>query len=313
VLFVYNSNPATIAPNQNLVRRGLSRADLLTVVHEQFLTDTARYADYVLPATTQIEQLDLMNSWGHTYLALNQPAIAPLGEAVSNNELFRRLAERLGMDEPYLHETDEQLVRTALASDHPYLRGITYERLVAEGWVELNLPDDFRPYAEGHFPTRSRKCELSSESLAAKGFDPLPAYVPPPESPAGNPALAARYPLRLIAAKSGLHFLNSSYAAIERHRRAEREPVLDLHPSDASARGIADGDRVRVFNSRGEILVRARVGDRVRPGVVALPHGWWATLSPGNSSANALTPDDLTDWGEGGAFHDTLVQVAAAE
>lgn len=308
-LIVYNSNPATIAPNQNLVRQGLARDDLLTVVHEQFLTDTARYADYVLPATTQLEQLDLMNAWGHTYLALNQPAIAPLGEAVSNNDFFRRLAARLGMDDPDLHASDEELARVALSSDHPYLEGITYERLAAEGWAPLNLPDDFRPHANGHFPTHSGKCEFVSTSLALRGHDPLPTYTPPTESPAGNPSLAARYPLQLIAAKSALHFLNSSYTGVERHRRAEGEPRLELHPEDARERGIADGDWVRVFNDRGEVVVRARLGDRVRPGVVSLPHGWWASLSPGDSSANALTSDDLTDWGEGGAFHDTLVQV----
>jgi anaerobic selenocysteine-containing dehydrogenase len=185
-LIVYNSNPAATAPNQQLVLEGLRRENLFTVVHEQFLTDTANLADYVLPATTQVEQLDLMWSWGHTILALNRPAIAPQGEAVPNTELFRRLAARLEIDEPYLQTADEELVRTALTSDHPYLAGITFERLWSEGWAPLNLPEDWRPFADGGFPTPSGKCEFFSEALAAEGFDPLPAYEPARESATGD-------------------------------------------------------------------------------------------------------------------------------
>jgi anaerobic selenocysteine-containing dehydrogenase len=311
-LVVYNGNPAATAPNQRLVLEGLRRDDLFTVVHEQFLTDTARHADYVLPATTQLEQLDLMWSWGHPVLALNRPAIAPLGEAVSNTEFFRRLAARLGLDDPFLQTSDEALVRLALESDHPYLAGITFERLWEEGWAPLNLPADWRPFAQGGFPTPSGRCEFWSDTLAAEGHDPLPAYEPAPESPAGNPAMAARYPLALVAAKGALHFLNSSYANLPWHQRAEREPLLDLHPDDADPRGIADGDPVRAFNGRGEVRLRARVGDRVRPGVVAMPSGWWPSLSPGGAAANALTADGVSDRGEGGDFHDTLVEVERA-
>jgi anaerobic selenocysteine-containing dehydrogenase len=329
-LLVYNSNPAATAPNQNLVLQGLRREDLFTVVLEQFMTDTACHADYVLPATTQVEHLDLLYSWGHTYLTLNQPAIAPRGEAIPNTELFRRLAARLGMDDPLLHESDEDLVRTALATGHPYLDGMTYERLLDEGWAPLHLDDagaslDQRGQppktaaalpatspASGAFGTPSGKIHLYSAWLARQGLDPLPAFVPARESPAGDPELAARYPLVLLTSKSALHFLNSSYANLPRHRQAEREPRLEMHPDDAAPRGIADGDYVRVHNDRGEVSLRVCLGDRVRPGVVSMPSGWWASLSPGGSSANALTPDGLSDLGGGADFHDTLVQVTAA-
>jgi anaerobic selenocysteine-containing dehydrogenase len=308
-LVVYNSNPAAIAPNQRLVHEGLRRDDLFTVVLEQFMTDTAAHADYVLPATTQLEHLDLVPSWGHTYITLNRPAIEPLGEALPNTEIFRGLARAIGLDGRWFAESDEDLVRAALASDHPLLEGISYDSLVEDGYAKVALPDDFRPYAEGGFATPSGKCELYSDQLRARGVDPLPGFVPARESPAGDSELAARYPLALLTVKSALHFLNSSYANLPRHLNAEREPLLDLHPDDAVARGIADGDLVRVFNDRGTLTLRARVGDRVRAGVTAMPSGWWASLSPGGSSANALTSDGLADWGGGGDFHDTLVEV----
>jgi anaerobic selenocysteine-containing dehydrogenase len=311
-LIIWSSNPATTTPNQQLVREGLCREDLLTVVHEQFLTDTARHADYVLPATTQLEHLDLMWSWGQTYLALNRPAIAPCGEAVPTTEFFRRLAAAMDDEDAAVTRSDEELVRAALASDHPALCGITFERLWDEGWAPLNLRPGWRPLADGSFPTVSGKCELWSSTLAADGLDPLPAYTPARESPAGDPTLAARFPLALITAKSAVHFLNSSYANLPRSLRAEGEPWLDLHPDDAGPRGIANGDRVRVFNDRGELRLPARVGDRVRPGVAAMPSGWWASFSPGGTSANALTADGLSDRGEGGDFHDTLVEVVPA-
>ena len=307
-LVVYNSNPAAIAPNQELVLQGLGREDLFTVVLEQFLTDTARHADYVLPATTQVEHLDLVPSWGHTYLTLNRPALEPRGEALPNSEVFRRLARRLGFEEPCFQDSDEDLVRQALASGHPFLEGISYERLCEEGWAKLAIPDDWRPHAKGAFATPSGKCEFYSEALAAAGLDPLPGYTPPLEVQEHGD----RYPLRLLSSKSALHFLNSSYANMPRHLQAEKEPLLDIHPEDAAGRGISDGDEARVFNDRGELALRARVGDRVRPGVVSVPSGWWASLSPGGRSANALTRDGLADWGGGGDFHDTLVEVARA-
>lgn len=312
-LIVYNSNPAVIAPNLNRVRAGLAREDLFTVVHEQFLTDTARYADYVFPATTQVEHLDLLWSWGHTYVTLNRPAIAPLGEAVPNTEFFRRLANALGLREADLYESDESLVHTALDSDHPYLNGVTFERLWEHGWAPLNLPGDWRPFADGGFPTPSGKCEFYAEHLEALGLDPLPTFEPASESPAGDAALAARFPLLLMTPKTPLHFLNSSYANLPRHLRAEPEPRLDIHPVDAEPRDIADGDPVRVFNDRGAIHLHARLADRVRPGVVAVPFGWWTEHAPAGALANVLTADGLSDLGGGGDWHDTLVQVRRAE
>jgi anaerobic selenocysteine-containing dehydrogenase len=299
-LFVYNANPAATAANQNLVLEGLRREDLFTVVHDLTLTDTARHADLVLPAASFLEQLDLIKPWGHEYLVLNQPAIAPPGEAVSNTELFRRLARAMAFSEPYLYASDEELVRALLASDHPHLEGITFEGLSERGWARLNLPDPWLPFAEGGFPTASGKCELSSGRMAALGFDPLPAHVPTPD-PGGR--------LTLVSAKFGVHFLNSSYGNLSWHAAAEGAPVVDISPEDAAARGIGDGDPVRVFNERGAVEARARVGDRVRPGVVAMAHGRWRSLG---ASANALTPDGITDLGGGGDFYDARVEVAPA-
>jgi len=309
-LFVYSSNPATTAPAQNLIREGLARADLFTVVHEQFLTDTAHYADYVLPATTQAEQLDLMYSWGHAYLALNQPAVQPQGEAVSNSELFRRLAERLGLDHPALRESDEEIIRSVLDSEHPYLDGITFERLASTGWMKLRLPEDPRPYADGGFPTPSGRVEFVSASMASLGLDPLPAYEPAGESVASDPDLGERFPLALISAKHGLHFLNSSYGGSSRHVAREKGPWLDISTADAELRSISDGDLVVAYNDRGRIELRARVNDRVRRGVVSTPSGWWGSANATGQSVNALTPDGVTTLGRGGDFHDALVEVA---
>jgi anaerobic selenocysteine-containing dehydrogenase len=292
-LFVYNSNPASIAPNSNLVRAGLAREDLFTVVHDLFVTDTARYADYVLPATSFVEHLDVLFPWGQTYLTLNRPAIAPLGESVCNTDLFRRLAGAMGWgDEPAFQATDEELVRAALASDHPSMAGITYERLEEDGWAPLRLSAErHAPFAEGGFPTPSGRCELFA--------DPEPRYEPPPASNG--------HPLVMVSAKTGLHSLNSSYAHLPRHRRAEGPQVVEMDPADAGPRGIADGDRVRVHNERGELVLAARVADSVRPGVVAVAHGRWRSLSGG--AANDLTSDGLSDRGGGADFYGTRVEV----
>lgn len=312
-LVVYNANPAAIAPDQGRVLEGLRRDDLFTVCVEQFLTDTAAHADIVLPATTQLEHLDLVPSWGSVYVTLNRPAIAPLGEALPNSEIFRRLAARMGMDETLFAATDEELVRLALDSGHPLLEGVTWEGLLETGYAKVAVGDDWRPYAEGGFATPSGKLEFVSTAMADAGHDPLPAYVPAGESPTGDPERSARYPLQLLTAKWSLHFLNSQYANLPRHRAAECELPVSLAAADADARGIAEGALVRVFNGRGAVLARARVGTAVPPGVVALPSGWWASLVEGGASANALTPDTLTDLGGGCAFHDALVDVAPVE
>lgn len=306
-LIVYSSNPLVTMPNQGLIARGLSRPDLLTIVHEQFLTDTARYADYVFPATTQLEHFELVPSWSHSYLALNQPAIAAAGESVPTTEFFRRLARALDLTDPYLFTCDEQIIQDALTSDHPWLQGITWERLLAEGWAKLSIPEPWIPHAEGDFRTPSGKAEFYAAHLAKSGIDPLPHYTPVAKRPEDN-----AYPLTLITAKSALHFLNSSFANLPRHLKAEGEPRLQIHPADAAARGIADGDRVTVRNDQGCLNLSAQIAEGVREGVVAMPSGWWPSLSPGGVSANLLTPDGLSDAGGGGDFHDARVEVAFA-
>jgi len=303
-MIVYNSNPATIAPNQNLVVEGLKRTDLLTVVVDHFVTDTARYADYVFPATTQAEHLDLLVPYGSRYLSLNLPAIEPRGEAIPNTEFFRLLSRRLGFREPYLYTSDEELVKLALASDHPYLEDITYERLKRDGWAPLSLPERRVPFANGGFPTPSGKCEFFSEASLAQGMDPLPGYLATERSPEE----AAKYPLHFMSPKWNRYFVNSSHANQPRLLSAAGDATLRLHPSDASTRGIKDGDRVRVFNQRGSVTLRAQVTDDMLPNIAILLHGWWASRI-GGSSANALTPDSLADLGGGGTLHDTWVEV----
>jgi anaerobic selenocysteine-containing dehydrogenase len=306
-LVVYNANPATIAPNQNLVRQGLEREDLFTVVLDHFVTDTARYADYVFPATTQAEHLDLVVPYGTPYLALNTPAIDPLGEARTNTDFFRALALRLGFDEPYLYASDEALVRQALAVDDPLMNGISFERLEHEGWARLNVPESSLPFAAGGFPTTSGKCELYSDDLAARGLDPLPGYVEEVRSAEDS----GRHPLRFMSPKWNPYFVNSSHANQPRLERAAGTPRLRIHPDDAAARGIGDGDIVRVFNDRGTIALAAEVTDAMQVNVVAMLHGWWASRI-GGSSANALTHDELADFGGGSAMHDCHVEVVRA-
>ncbi|MCC6707116.1 MAG: molybdopterin-dependent oxidoreductase [Gammaproteobacteria bacterium] len=303
-MLVYNLNPVVTLPNQNLVIEGLKREDLFTVVHEQFMTDTAHYADIVLPATTQYEQWELMGSWGQTYLAINPPAIAPLGEAVANSELFRRLSRALGFSEAHLHWQDEERIRRLLASGHPYLDGITFESLMDSGWAKLALPADWRPRAEGGFTTASGKCEFYSEALAAAGHDPLPNYTPLPDTTPGTDTL----PLRLVSAKTS-HFLNSGYVNLPHAGTRKHRPEIQLHPADATRRAIASGDRVRMFNTLGAVEAVARVSEDTAAGVVYLPFNWWPSSTLNGSSANALTPDGLSDLNFGSNAFDARVEV----
>ncbi|HUO46641.1 MAG TPA: molybdopterin-dependent oxidoreductase [Acidimicrobiia bacterium] len=297
-LFVWNGNPVVSVPNAAQIREGLAQEDLFTVVSEQFLTDTARYADILLPATTEVEHLDVIPSWGHLYLGWNEPAIAPLGESVPNTELWRRLARAMGMNDPEFDRDDETLVRSAL-------REVDVERLRKQGWVRLNLPDDLRPYSNGGFATASGKAQLRAEALAEIGQDPLPSFTPARESPAGDPELAARYPLILLTPKNHTRFLNSSYSHL--HGPKEEGPFVEIDPADAASRGIEEGDVVAVTNDRATLRLPARLSGRLRPGVVAIPWGWWGK----EHNVNALTNDTLTDWGGGVAYFDTLVEVAA--
>jgi anaerobic selenocysteine-containing dehydrogenase len=298
-LIVYGSNPVVSMPNQARTRQGLGREDLFTVVHDLFVTDTARYADYVLPATSQIEHLDLTPAWGHLYLALNRPAIAPCGESVSNTELFRRLALALGRTEDWLFESDESMLRGALASGHPWLDGITYERLWDESNIRLNVPQDWRPFADGGFATPSGKAELYSASLRDRGLDPLPS----------SGEIRTGGGLQLISGKT-LHYLNSGYNNMERHRRRAGELFVEMHADDARARGVAAGDLVRVWNGQGEVAARCAISDRVRPGVAWMPFGGFADASGARQSVNVLTPEEPTDWGGGSGLYDAFVEVA---
>jgi anaerobic selenocysteine-containing dehydrogenase len=314
-LYVYNSNPAAIAPDQKRVLRGLERDDLFTVVHEQFATDTVDYADIVLPATTQLEHFDLHTSYGHHWLQVNQASIPPLAEARCNTDVFRQLAARLGFEEKLFQVSDEQLARQALWEGFPSvpaeLRGITLDRLIAEGPIRLNLPERFTPFAAGGFPTPSGKCEFVCERLKAEGFDPLATYIPPVESAEASPALAARYPLQLLSPPSP-HFLNSSFVNVDSLRAAAEGPQLELHVDDAERRNIRSGDRVRIFNDRGEFEATAVVGHTVRPGVAVAPSVWWNKFTATRANVNATTSSRLTDLGAGATFFDNLVEVESA-
>jgi anaerobic selenocysteine-containing dehydrogenase len=295
---VYGANPMVSMPNQGRIREGLLRDGLFTVVHDLFVTETALYADYVLPATSQIEHLDLSPAWGHLYLALNRPAIAPRGESVSNTELFRRLAKALGRTEPYLFETDESMLRAALASEHAWLDGITYERLWEEGYARLNRPDDWRPFAHGGFATPSGKAELYSGALREAGHDPLPW--------AGE--IPSHGGLQLITGKQ-LHFLNSGYNNHDRHRRRAGELFIEIHPDDAERRGVRAGEYVLVRNGRGDMRALCRISDRVRPGVVWMPFGGFRDAGGARQSVNVLTGEEPTDWGGGSGLYDAFVEV----
>ncbi len=311
-LVVYNSNPASVAPDRNAVLRGLAREDLFTVVLEHFQTDTADWADYVLPATTQLEHWDVHLAYGHHYVTLNRPSIAPLGEALPNTEVFRRLGARMGLAHDALGDDDMTLIKQALDSQGGKLRGVTFERLLERGWMRLDLPTPFLPFADGGFPTPSGKCEFYSARMQEMGLDPLPAYTPPYEGPERAPELAARYPLVLISSPAH-QFLNSTFVNVDTLRRGAREPECVLHPSDAERRGIAAGARVAVHNDRGSFTAVARVEDSIREGVVWAPSIWWGKLSADGANANQTTSQRETDMGHGPVFYDNRVEVSAAD
>ena len=306
-LMVWNFNPAVTLPNADAIRRGLEREDLFTVVHEVFLTDTARYADIVLPAATHIEANDITPSWGSMHLNWNQAAIAPLGESVSNSELFRRLAGAMGYTDAELFATDDELFALALASGHEFAEGITLDRLQSEGTVRLNIADDYRPFEKGGFATPDGKAQLSSEAMERFGLGLVATYVPAIEGPHG--AGASEFPLSLMTPKVHPRFLNSSYAHLPHHGGREGGPYVELSDVDAAARSIAAGDNVRVFNQRSSLMLIARIGTTVRPGVVAVPFGWGSADHVDGRTANSLTNDTLTSFGGGVAYSDTLVEV----
>jgi anaerobic selenocysteine-containing dehydrogenase len=310
-LYVFNANPLAVLFNQNRLLAGLLRKDLFTVVHELFFTDTTNYADIVLPATTQFEQVDLHASYYHLSLQLNQQAIEPMGECKSNLESFNLLARAMGFEEPCFKQDSWDVIEEMLNVKHPALEGITMKRLLKEGHAPLNLETPYVPFRDGRFPTPSGKIEFYSKKMEAEGLDPLPTHIPLKESRETTPELYARYPLYFLT-PSGHSFLNSNFADDPwRHGRGtlQRAPTIVIHPEEAATRGIKDGDLVRVFNDRGSCLLWASVEDKVRPGVVASLGQWWSRHYPEGRNANHTTPDFLADMGGGSAFNTNLVQV----
>ena len=301
-LVVYNSNPVAVAPQSKRVAQGFAREDLFTVVLEHFMTDTADLADYVLPATTQLEHLDVHTSYGHTYALVNEPAIAPLGEALPNTEIFRRLAAHMGFDDACFADSDEALARIAFRA--PEEGGVDCATLREQGWVKLDLAE--APFAEGGFATTNGKCHID-----APGYG-VPDYLPNYESAASTPDLAKRFPLAMISPPER-NFLNSSFVNVVSLRGIEGEPVLEIDAGDAALRGIASGQRVRVFNDRGAVECKAVVGARARPGVVNGLGVWWKKLASDGRNANELTHQRLTDIGRAPSFYDCLVEVAPAQ
>jgi len=299
-MVVYNSNPAAVAPNTNRVREGLLREDLFTVVLEQFRTDTADYADIVLPVTTFLENTDLYFAYGHYHMQMARPALAAPGECKSNVEIFRLLAARMGFTDACFGDTDDDLIRQALASGHLYLDGITLEKLDAKGSIRLNVAPEgqpFQPHANGGFLTASGKCEFKAQTLA---------YVPPVESRQGDVGLRTRFPLELISSKNN-DSMNSTFG--NRNKVDEQTARAFLHPEDAAARGIAVGDTVRVFNERGSLRLTVEVGPKVHRGVVRVPAVRWGKKAGDAQTVNVLTSERLTDIGAGATFYSCLVEV----
>ncbi|HUP46989.1 MAG TPA: molybdopterin oxidoreductase family protein [Thermoanaerobaculia bacterium] len=302
-IVVYNSNPAAVAPDREKVLRGLRRDDLFTVVLEHFQTDTADYADVLLPATTQLEHEDLHKAYGHLYLMFNQKAIEPLGEALPNAEIFRRLAAAMHLDEPALRESDRDMMRQALPD------WASLDEVIEKGSIRIAVPSPHLPFRRGaRLPTPSGRIEIVSERWAQRGGDRLPAFVPPRESEESDPELARRFPLALISPPAH-SFLNSTFVNVVSLRRAAGEPTLEIHPDDAASRAIDDGAAVTILNDRGAFGARAVVTDRVRPGVVSAPSVWWGKIAPDGRNANHTTSEALTDVGGGATFYDNLVEV----
>jgi len=295
---VYNSNPVAVAPQSRKVVEGFAREDLFTVVLEHFMTDTADLADYVLPATTQLEHLDVHTSYGHTYALINEPAISPLGQCKPNTQIFRELAARMGYTDACFSDSDELLARAALKPEW-----VDFDALRAQGWVKLALPD--APFAAGGFPTPSGKALADAPGLG------VPDFVPSHESLQSAPELAQRYPLAMISPPAR-NFLNSTFVNVKSLRDIEGEPLLEIHADDAAARGIADRSIVRIFNDRGSTRCRCRVSDRARPGVVNGLGIWWRKLGLDGRNVNELTHQRLTDIGRAPSFYDCLVEVEAA-
>ena len=305
-VIVYNSNPVAVAPDSEKVAAGFARDDLFTVVLEHFQTDTADYADILLPATTQLEHTDVHTAYGHYYMMANNAAIAPLGESKSNTDFFRLLAQKMGFSDPCFSESDDQIAANAFRTDDIRAVHFDWDALKQAGWKKLNMPA--APFANGGFFTLSGKCEFYSERMLQAGLDPLPSYIAPYESVASNAELAEHYPLAMISPPAR-NFMNSTFVNVKSLRDTEGEPQLDMHPTDAAQRALQSGDMARIFNQRGSMLAKVRVTEKARPGLVVGLSIWWKKLSGDGQNANAVTSQRLTDMGGGATFYDTLVQV----
>lgn len=329
-MMVYNANPVVTTADQTKVIDGLMRDDLFLVVSEHFITDTARFTDIILPATTQVEQEEIMFSWGHFYITYNNKAIEPMGDAIPNTELFRRLAKKFGFDsDPYFTRTDEQMMRDTLDWDSPTLKGITFEDIKKKGYVRLNIPPtaEYAPHAEGNFHTASGKCEFVSAASEGGNFviplfrqgyggqqmgnkvTPMAEYIPPNEAVATNPELAKSYPLSMVSPKSHA-FLSSTFSNLPRQKKYQGAQAVMMHPSDASERKIEDGQKVRITNNRGSFLAEAKVTEEVQPGVVFSPVGHWRHGTEGDATVQAILPSTLADMGGAPTFSDTLVEIS---
>nr|WP_315476766.1 molybdopterin oxidoreductase family protein [uncultured Undibacterium sp.] len=308
-VLVYNSNPVAIAPDSSVVAQGFAREDLFTVVLEHFQTDTADYADILLPATTQLEHVDAHSAYGHRYMMANNAAVAPMGEAKSNAEIFRLLAQALGFTEPCFAESDDAIAAQAFNFQHARTEHTNWEQLKQQGWSKLKMPD--ASFAHGGFTTPSGKCEFYSQQMLDDGLDPLPAYIPPYESVVSNPELAAKYPLAMISPPAR-NFLNSTFVNVKSLRDTEGEPHLDIHPEDAARREIKAGDMVRIFNDRGSFVAKARITEKARAGLVVGLSIWWKKFASDHKNANEVTSQKLTDMGGGPTFYDLLVEVEKA-
>jgi anaerobic selenocysteine-containing dehydrogenase len=301
-MYVYNSNPVVVAPDSNAVLKGMVREDLFTVVHDTFLTDTARFADIVLPATTHVENFDIHRSYGHTSVLINHPAIAPLGESKSNGDVFRALAQEMNLEAPALFETDEALASIAFDWSHPLMKGITFESLKRDGFAQMNMAA--APFAQGGFPTPSGKVEFYSERAKSMGLSPYPTFIPPAEQ------ASEKYPLALNTPPYR-HYMNSTFANVARYRKDAPAPTIEIHPDDAGPREIASGQMVRVFNDRGSVKLKAVVNALTTPGCVTAQSLWWMGDTPDGQGINALTSQKLTDMGGGATFYDCRVDIEA--
>ena len=328
-MLVYNANPLVMVTDQKKIARGLAREDLFTVVSEHFMTDTAKYADILLPATTQLEQIEIMFSWGQFYLAYNNQAIEPRGEAIPNTDLFRRLAKVMGIDDPFFHRSDEQMVVDAIDWDSPLMDGVTFEQMKETGFTRLAVgsPDTRAPHRDGNYPTPSGKCEFRSSLAEAGNFvsplyrqgyegqqcgepvDPLPHYMPPNESAISTPEHAARYPLSLVSPKSH-SFLNSQYWNFPTQLAHAGGHQVLMNPEDATQRGIESGQTVSVFNDRGNFDATVKVTDDIMQSVIVAPVGFWSEA--GGSTVHSVTSPALSDLGRAPTYSDCLVEVTAA-